>query len=1065
MIKSSLTFIVLSFFAEVGQAATYSFTTPTTGVSAPEKVGEFVYTGPTSYYPSSMYLDSSLNIPPINAGDSISKVFTVISDYASPLTNITASVVTSTGNYGSALVSCSPPLTTTSTLIGEPCDIVVSFSRYNEDDEELFITIKGFATTNKYVESTFYARSLSVASASAPSLILTPSPSVSFPDTGVNQESSIQFSVLNSSDSTEIQDLVIFTDSPYFNISGSSCYSTLPPATSCLFNVTMSAGDLGDYVSTLVAYASNSSNGVQSTLMSGSVVGEPVLVEVSGHSSSLTLLEGQSSLVPLVFKNQGIYKAVNSYIEVAGDNILTVSPSSTCGTSVNPITLQPSDTCEVPVSVSSLTAGSYSAFVSLLSDKTSASSRIDLIVNPAESRPEIYSGSLDFGSMTPNQVKSVTVSVINNGFVTAPAAFLSIPSIPGLSVTSNTCGSVTSTTSLAVHDTCELTLSFSSASAVNLAGNSVETSGFDYPLSIPILGDVSAPTAIVTLSGGSPVAFGSVVQNTTNVVKAVSIQNTGNSPLTISSVTGLPSAVTLTGNTCSAVAANATCSLTFTMSTATATSFSGTTVTTVGGTSNSSFAMSGTVATATRVFSLQSSTATAYGSVVSPNSVPNTFVFTNTGNTAIAGVSVTLTPAVSNFTISSNTCGTSGATITLAPSATCSMVGTYGGGSSATTLTGSSIVISGTSVTSLSTAVTGTYTIPTTIKIATGISHSCALLSTGIVKCWGQNGWGQLGNNTQTDSTTPVQVSNLTSVVDISVSSNSYTSCAVTSAGAAYCWGAGGTGQIGNGGTNYRVVPTAVTGLTAGVTDIASGTYHTCAVQNGAAKCWGSGGYGKLGNGTTNDSLTAVSVSGLTSGVVSVTAGESHSCAILSSGAVRCWGGNSYGQLGNNSANDSTTPVQVSNITSGASLVSAGTYHTCAVQSGAAKCWGSGGYGKLGNNSGADSLIPVQVSGLTSGVTALSAGVLHSCAVQSVSAKCWGGNGYGKLGNNSTNDSLVPVQVSGLTSGVSAISGATYHSCSALSGTSFRCWGSGGYGKLGNGSGNDSLVPVSVNGL
>ncbi|MEO8959026.1 MAG: hypothetical protein ABI304_08790 [Rudaea sp.] len=359
-------------------------------------------------------------------------------------------------------------------------------------------------------------------------------------------------------------------------------------------------------------------------------------------------------------------------------------------------------------------------------------------------------------------------------------------------------------------------------------------------------------------------------------------------------------------------------------------------------------------------------------------------------------------------------------------------------------------------------------------SIASGSSadHSCALTTQGVVFCWGSNSYGELGNNSTTESHVPTAVSDIGRGV-ASITAGDLHTCAVTTAGGVKCWGANFNGQLGNNMPTVNPVPESVdvSGLPSGVATAAAGAYHTCALTTtGAVQCWGYNSSGQLGNGSKMDSSSPVAVSNLTSGVVAISAGAYHNCALTSSHGVQCWGNNQYGGLGNASTVGSTTPVDVSGLTSGVSAIVAGVYHTCALltSTGGVKCWGYNHYGQLGNASTTNTSTPVDVTGLTGGVLAITAGPNHTCALTTTGAvKCWGDNQYGQLGNNSMAVSTVPVNVSTLSSGVSAIvSGlGADNTCALIGAGAMKCWGRNDFGQLGDGSTTNRLVPVAVNTL
>lgn len=352
------------------------------------------------------------------------------------------------------------------------------------------------------------------------------------------------------------------------------------------------------------------------------------------------------------------------------------------------------------------------------------------------------------------------------------------------------------------------------------------------------------------------------------------------------------------------------------------------------------------------------------------------------------------------------------------------------------------------------------------IEIAVGGNHTCALTSAGGAKCWGWNGFGQIGNGRTTDRKMPADVSGLAGGVALLAAGGVHT-CALTGAGGAKCWGDNSFGQLGDGTLIQHRTPVDVSGLASGVAALAAGGNHTCALTNvGGVKCWGDNEYGQLGDGTVISRTLPVDVSGLASGVTALALGTDHTCAVTGTGGVKCWGYNLFGQLGDGTFIDSLIPVDVSELTSGVTALAAGDSHTCAVTgAGGVKCWGWNGVGQLGNGTTTNSFsTPMDVSGLASGVTAVTAGKWHSCAVTNAGGvKCWGANLYGELGDGTTvSRSRTPVDVSGLASGIAALAAGGRHACVITSAGAMKCWGDNGFGQLGDDTFAQRRTPVNV---
>ena len=379
--------------------------------------------------------------------------------------------------------------------------------------------------------------------------------------------------------------------------------------------------------------------------------------------------------------------------------------------------------------------------------------------------------------------------------------------------------------------------------------------------------------------------------------------------------------------------------------------------------------------------------------------------------------------------------------------------------------------------------------------ITAGGTYTCALTEAGGVKCWGANGQGQLGDNGNCGlvCSTPTDVLGLSSGVTAITAGGSYT-CALTEAGGVKCWGVNGRGQLGDDTTGHpscgcRPTPVDVVGLSSGVTAIAGGNVHTCALTTaGGVKCWGYNIYGQLGDASTDSRIVAVDVVGLDSGVTAITAGKTHTCALTEAGGVKCWGRNLEGQLGDsgNCGVVCSTPTDVLGLSSGVVAVSAD-HHTCALTTaGGVKCWGYNLSGELGNGTWgpyAGSSVPVDVCEQRNAVTlkcvqllaakTISAGAQYTCAVTTADGvKCWGRNLYGILGDGTLERRTIPVDVVGLTSGVAAVSAGREHTCALTTTNVAKCWGLNTSGQLGTvtdvcygSSTSCSTTPVDVAGL
>jgi alpha-tubulin suppressor-like RCC1 family protein len=292
----------------------------------------------------------------------------------------------------------------------------------------------------------------------------------------------------------------------------------------------------------------------------------------------------------------------------------------------------------------------------------------------------------------------------------------------------------------------------------------------------------------------------------------------------------------------------------------------------------------------------------------------------------------------------------------------------------------------------------------TAVDITAGGDHTCAVLDDGSVKCWGGNAFGQLGDGTTSSRTSPTQTLSLGRPA-VAVEAGMYFTCALLDNGSVSCWGKNSNGQLGRGYTNST---TDLSQRTPGLTlpmpggrpvismdishymvcgvlddgsiacwsqygggqtpslrtffsstnpakDVATGRYSACGLMvNGNVTCWGTGFLGTGGSGQTANPGVIWPNLGSSRTAVHVELGRKHNCALLDNGAVKCWGDDSYGQMGNGAGNShKNTPNSIS-FASGVVVqdIIAGQWHTCiSTQTNEMYCWGDGVHGKLGDGS------------------------------------------------------------------------------------------------------------------
>lgn len=354
------------------------------------------------------------------------------------------------------------------------------------------------------------------------------------------------------------------------------------------------------------------------------------------------------------------------------------------------------------------------------------------------------------------------------------------------------------------------------------------------------------------------------------------------------------------------------------------------------------------------------------------------------------------------------------------------------------------------------------------VEAGAGTSHACALDSAGTIRCWGDRGDGQLGDGVVADHRTPVEVVDDLgpwAQVDLGVDHT----CAVTEAGAVYCWGLNTSGQLGGGDAMTAAIydrPVLVDG--AGYQRVAAGYHHTCAIgTDHHLACWGGNDHNQRGSGDAGIAYGPVPVAGATLGWLAT--GIDSSCGVDSGDASRvCWGDNAAHDLGNNDIATVPSPTTIESGPVAWSRVAMGVHYGCAIgggiDDGILFCWGSNANGQTGDDPATITItaVPSQIpdptpASSTDRWTEVATGQAHTCAIIAENPSlggslwCWGYDGYAQLGAAGPAQHTPQPVAAQSTADWLAVGAGANHTCGVRASGMLQCFGDGRSGQIGTG--------------
>jgi len=328
---------------------------------------------------------------------------------------------------------------------------------------------------------------------------------------------------------------------------------------------------------------------------------------------------------------------------------------------------------------------------------------------------------------------------------------------------------------------------------------------------------------------------------------------------------------------------------------------------------------------------------------------------------------------------------------------------------------------------------------------------------------WGANDFGQVGDGTTANRTSPVQIG--TDADWASVSAAGDHSAAIKQNGTLWVWGNNQAGRLGDGTTVNRLSPVQV-GTDTDWASVSAGGGHTVAIKtNGSLWAWGDNTFGQVGDGTTVEVVVSPEQIGSATDWASAKAGSVHTVAIKSNGTLWAWGANYYGHLGDGTTTNRLSPVQVGTDTDWVS-VSAGGGHTVAIKTNETLwAWGDNGNGQLGDGTTTNRLVPTQIGIFPSWLVA-DGDHAHTVAIMDNQTTngtlwAWGDNSFGQLGDGTTTERHTPTQIGSGSQWAKVAAGGAHTMAVRVNGTLWG-WGYNLVGELGDGTATNHLTPTRI---